>query len=105
MMTPKKIHWTEYFRIITPFLLLVITGYASIINGRLCDIDNKLFEHLTNAELHFPRTQVVTKLEYDAIQRMRDKQWQLLELQLQDIKSLIRVGNTRDSFIDLERIK
>ena len=75
----KRTHWTEYFRIITPFLLLVITGFATVINSRLCDIDNKLFTHLTNAELHFPRTQVVPKSEFDLTLKN-------IERQLDDIK-------------------
>jgi hypothetical protein len=74
-------HWTEMFRIITPFLLVVITGFAAVINSRLGGIEDKLFQHLTNAELHFPRTQVVTKGEFDITLRS-------IERQLDELKRL-----------------
>ena len=82
-------NWLEYLRVITPFLCLVITGFSAIIYGKIGDIDNKLFDHLTNAELHFPRTQVVTKLEYEAVTKMRDQQWVALTNQIAELKVII----------------
>lgn len=81
--------WTELFRIITPVLCLIITGFAAVTYGRIGDIDSKLFLHLTNAELHFPRQQVVTKSEYDVVQKMRDQQFATLSNQVAEIKQLI----------------
>lgn len=75
--------WTEYFRVITPFLLLVITGFAAVINSRLGDIDNKLFHHLTNDEMHAPRSLMVTKAEYQA--NLRN-----LETNIKEIKDMLR---------------
>ena len=82
-------NWTEVFRIITPVLCLIITGFAAVTYGRIGDIDSKLFLHLTNAELHFPRAQIVTKAEYDTVQKMRDQQWVSLSAQISEIKTLI----------------
>jgi hypothetical protein len=64
----EKRHFTEYFRVITPFLLLVLSVIGGSINTRLTDIDTKLFRHLTNDELHAPRSLMVTKAEYEATQ-------------------------------------
>jgi hypothetical protein len=75
--------WTEHFRIITPFLLLIITGFATVINSKLNDIDSKLFHHLTNDEMHCPRSVMVTKAEYDACQRM-------IESDIKEIKEMLR---------------
>jgi hypothetical protein len=74
--------WTEYLRLITPFLLLVVTGYCSFISSKLTEIDDKLFKHLTNDELHAPRSLVVTKPEFLIYQTMRDKQ-------MEDIKNAV----------------
>jgi hypothetical protein len=78
--------WTEHFRIITPFLLLVLTAIGGSINSRLTDIDTKLFKHLTNDELHCPRSLMVTKAEYNIYQTMRDRQMMDIKEQLSRIE-------------------
>ena len=55
----------ERWRLITPSLITLI-GTITIVmltnmDGKLQDIDAKLFTHLTNDEIHIPRDQVVTK--------------------------------------------
>jgi 23S rRNA maturation-related 3'-5' exoribonuclease YhaM len=82
----NKISWTEHFRIITPFLLLVLSVIGGSINARLSDIDNKLFKHLTNDELHCPRSMVVSKAEYTIYQTMRDRQMIDIKEQLSRIE-------------------
>lgn len=84
--------WTEYFRIITPFLLLVITGFSAVINSRLVDIDTKLFKHLTNDEIHTPKSVVVSKGEFAIYQEMRNEQIRDLRDDLMEIKSILKNG-------------
>jgi len=81
--------WTEYFRIITPFLLLVLTLAAGGINSKLADIDTKLFKHLTNDEMHCPRSMVIQKPEFDVYQSMRDRQMCDLKEDIKEIKRLL----------------
>jgi hypothetical protein len=71
--------WTEYFRIITPFFLFILTLLAGSIQSKLNDIDTKLFKHLTNDEIHSPKSLVITKPEFLMYQAMRD-------LQIKDVK-------------------
>jgi len=72
--------------VITPFLLLVMTAIGGSINSRLTDIDNKMFKHLTNDELHCPRSLMVTKAEYNIYQTMRDRQMADIKDQLSRIE-------------------
>ena len=88
-MPEEKKSWTEYFRIITPFLLLVLTAIGGSINSRLSDIDSKLFKHLTNDEMHSPRSIMVTKAEYSIYQTMRDRQMADIKEQLSRIECSI----------------
>lgn len=89
--------WTEYFRLITPFLLLVLTFIGGNINSRLNDIDNKLFKHLTNDEIHTPKTIVVSKAEFAIYQSMRDKQMDDIKNSVSRIESVVEkyLGNKR----------
>jgi len=66
-------HWTEYFRIVSPFLLLVVTAIGGSINSKLSDIDSKLFRHLTNDEIHTPKSIVMTRAEYGIYNDAQEK--------------------------------
>jgi len=92
-----KRSWTEYFRILTPFLLLILTFVGSTINSRLdrlqdsiIVLDDKIFEHLTNEELHMPRTYVVTKSEFDLVSKIREQQFARIETELCNIRDEIK---------------
>jgi hypothetical protein len=81
-MDQKDRIWTEVFRILSPMLLLSLNLLAGVLisnqtamNKGIDSIDVKLFHHLTNDELHTPRALVVEKVEYEAIQKMRDKEF------------------------------
>jgi hypothetical protein len=82
--------WTEYFRIISPMLLTVLIFMAGQIQtnqkeikDELLDINSKLFRHLTNDEIHCPRSIMITKDEVNLLTKMRDRQ-------IQDIRDVIR---------------
>ena len=78
-------HWTEQFRWITPVLVSIAIFILGGIKADLTKIDEKMFKHLTNDEVHCPRTIVVTKPEFQMYQAMRDKQ-------MEDLKDyLIRI--------------
>jgi len=88
-MTPEsngKKSLSEIFRWITPSLLTIGIFILSGISTRSKDIDDKLFRHLTNDEIHSPRSLVVTKPEFLIYQEMRDKQ-------MDDLKDLICANN------------
>ena len=57
-------HVIEWFRLITPALVMICLFILGSVNTRLGEIDNKIFVHLTNHELHIPRQDVVTQAEF-----------------------------------------
>jgi len=81
--------WTEWFRVFTPLFLFVLSLLAGGINSKLNDIDNRLFSHLTNDELHCPKSMVVTKAEFIIYQTMREKQMADIKDDLADIKRIL----------------
>lgn len=89
--------WTEYFRIITPFLLLILTWLGGGINSRLDKIDNKidlvdtkLFHHLTNADLHLPRSEIVTCDQFNIYLKMYDEKNKSFEKRLDEIRDIVK---------------
>ena len=54
----------ETFRLITPVLVTVCIFIVSGISIQLAKLDNKVFVHLTNHEIHIPRGQVVGQAEF-----------------------------------------
>lgn len=90
----SKVAW---FRFITPILVTIavvmlgsmernvnekfigINEKIGIISSTVTDIDIKLFKHLTNDEMHSPRSLIVTKPEFLIYQNLRD-------IQMKDIK-------------------
>lgn len=76
--------WAELFRWITPIAITVaifilsglrldIANFKQDIQHQLASIDDKLFKHLTNDEVHAPRAQTVSKVEYDQHCKEEDK--------------------------------
>jgi len=55
----------ESFRFITPILVTITLAILSNLFLTVSKIDDKLFKHFTNEEIHVPRSTVVTKAEFD----------------------------------------
>ena len=66
-------HWTENFRIFTPILVTIACFMLGNLISTTNKIDDKLFKHLTNDEVHAPRSQTVSKIEFDAHCKEKDK--------------------------------
>jgi hypothetical protein len=100
--------WTEYFRVITPFLLVVVTWIGGSINKNIdrldtkvesvstflsqkidC-LDGKVFQHLTNDEIHTPRNIVILRQEAEALMKQRDVQFKQVDTTFSEIKDQLR---------------
>lgn len=66
--------WVEYLRFITPILITIALFMLGSIDRKVEDIDQKLFKHLTNDDIHTPKDIVVTRAEFNIYQNMREKQ-------------------------------
>jgi hypothetical protein len=56
---------TIILRYVVPVLVTINLFIVTGINNQVNKIDEKLFKHLTNDELHIPRSRVVTKSEFE----------------------------------------
>lgn len=74
-MNEQQRHWTESFRIVTPILVTVAIFILGNVFSTVNKIDDKLFKHLTNDEIHTARTQIVSKAEFDLISKIREDQY------------------------------
>lgn len=98
-MSNNSCSWMEYFRLVTPILLFLLGLYINTIKTDLgyiradiADTKNQVFHHLTNDELHAPRSLVVLKPEWDIYQTMRTKEMLAFSQQLaavaEDVKDI-----------------
>lgn len=91
----------EIFRWITPIAVTIaifvlsglrsdVSNFKTDIKFQLTAIEDKMFKHLTNEEIHCPRSSMVQKAEFDLYQKMRDKQMDSMECLIRDIKIMIK---------------
>jgi len=84
----------EWFRFVTPVLVTVAITMVGSLKSDVKDIDNKMFAHLTNDEIHATRSTIVTKAEFDLAYEVRERQFQSLTKTMEDLridlKELIR---------------
>lgn len=66
-----KESWTKY---ITPVLVTIAIFMLGNIMAQVGRVDDKLFHHLSNDEIHMPRSQFVTKAEFDLHSKFSDKE-------------------------------
>jgi len=87
-----KKSWTENFRIFTPILVTISIFLLGAILSTMNRIDENLFKHLTNDEIHTPRAVVITRAEFDIYQNFRNKQNDDLKSSLCRIEDLLSKG-------------
>lgn len=54
-------------------------------------IDEKLFKHLTNDEIHTVRSTVVSRGEFDIVTKMREMQFTRIDNKLDNLENLIQM--------------
>jgi hypothetical protein len=86
--TPKE--WTEYMRWITPILVTIALFFLVSISNKVDSIDEKLFKHLTNDEIHTPKSIAISRAEFSIYQDLRAKQMEDLATNQRELKELLR---------------
>ena len=66
-----KENWTKY---ITPVLVTVAIFMLGNLTAQVARVEEKLFHHLANEEIHMPRSQFVSKAEFDVQSRFIEKE-------------------------------
>lgn len=82
--------WTERYRWVTPMLVSISIFVLGMVLTTTRGIDEKLFKHLTNDEIHTPRSVVLTRAEFAIYQDFRNKQNDDLKASLCRIEALLQ---------------
>lgn len=83
-------------KFVTPILVTVSIFILTNINARLVDIDGKLFRHLTNDEVHTPKSVVVTRAEFEIYQHLRDNQMEEIKTMVKDVFGILSNYTSRN---------
>ncbi len=67
----NKGSWTRF---ITPILVTIAIFMLGNITVQIARMDEKLFHHISNSEIHMPRSQFVSKAEFDIQCRFVEKE-------------------------------
>lgn len=63
----------EWFRFITPVLVTVAITMVGGLRADIKEIDSKMFSHLTNEDLHTPRSRIASQAEFTLYREYTDK--------------------------------
>lgn len=92
-----KESWTKY---ITPVLVTIALFMLGSIMAQVSRVDEKLFHHLANDEIHMPRSLYVSKAEFDIQSRFIEKENDRIIKAIDDLRNDLRAeygkGKTRD---------
>jgi hypothetical protein len=81
-----KIGWFNFTNVLIGIAIVIqSTQWAFIV-----DLSNKVFAHLTNSDLHAPRSTFVEAAKFDLYQKMRDDQMRSMVDTLTEIRIMIR---------------
>ena len=89
--------WTKY---ITPVLVTIAIFMLGSIMSQVGRVDDKLFHHLANDEIHMPRSLFVSKAEFDLHSKFSDKETERILKAIDELRSDLKAeygkGKTRN---------
>ena len=84
----------SWARFITPVLVTIAIFMLGNITGQVYRIEDKLFHHLANDEIHMPRSQFVSKAEFDLQSRFIEKENDRIIKAIDDLRNDLKAGYT-----------
>ena len=81
-------NWTKY---ITPVLATIAIFMLGTIMAQVSRIDEKLFQHLANDQIHMPRSQYVSKAEFDLHCKFFEKENDRILKAIDDLRNDLKV--------------
>jgi len=85
----NKGNWTKY---ITPVLVTIAIFMLGNITMQIARMDEKLFHHLCNADIHMPRSQFVSKAEFDVQCKFVEKENDRIIKAIDDLRCESKAG-------------
>ena len=79
----------EWFRFVTPVLVTIAITMVGSLKSDIKDIDNKMFAHLTNEDLHMPRSRIASQAEFTLYREYTDKNMDTLMATIAKMESRI----------------
>jgi hypothetical protein len=97
-MAENKTTFGEGVKYLTPILVTIalfmiggmrsdMTKVETSLSAQISSVDIKLFKHLTNDEIHTPKSIVISKPEFTIYQTMRDKQMSDIKEMITDVRA------------------
>jgi len=77
---------------ITPVLVTIAIFMLGSIMAQVSRVDEKLFHHLANDEIHMPRSLYVSKAEFDIQSRFIEKENDRIIKAIDDLRSDLKAG-------------
>jgi hypothetical protein len=76
---------------LTPILVTIVIFLVGGLVVTTNRIDEKLFKHLTNDDIHCPRSVMVTRAEFDLVSKMREDQIKTMRDMVKDEFTQLRI--------------
>ena len=89
---PDKDNWTKY---ITPILVTIALFMLGEVMAQVGRVEEKLFHHLSNDEIHMPRSQFVTKAEFDLQSKFAEKETERILKAIDELKTDVKKEGVR----------
>lgn len=78
--------WTKY---ITPVLVTIAIFMLGNITMQIAKLEDRVFQHLANEQIHAPRSQFVSKVEFDLHCKFFEKENDRIIKALEDLRKEI----------------
>jgi hypothetical protein len=83
--------WTKY---ITPVLVTIAIFMLGNIMAQIGRVEERLFHHLSNDEIHMPRSQFVSKAEFEIQSRFIEKENDRILRAIDDLRNDLKAEYT-----------
>ena len=83
--------WTKY---ITPILVTITIFMLGNIMAQMGRVEERLFHHLSNDEIHMPRSQFVSKAEFEIQSRFVEKENDRILRAIDDLRNDLKAEYT-----------
>lgn len=89
--------WTKF---ITPVLVTIAIFMLGNITMQINKLEDRVFQHLANEQIHAPRSQFVSKAEFDLHCKFFEKENDRIIKAIEDLRKAIEVKDEQGNFKD-----